>query len=151
MKNIVIAIMMTALSCSYSFSSDDFENHIIFNKKYEYIITKSCEEIYANMDIMLSIYTELDAAIGTTWRVSVAKKIPSQPVAAIRLLSKAGVKPERYCMDPFIEADDITLKTWLESSIEALESFTMNNAKEELFRCECLGEIKSGYADFSQK
>jgi acetyl-CoA acetyltransferase len=93
----------------------------------------------------------MDAAIGTTWRVSVAKKIPSQPVAAIRLLSKAGVKPERYCMDPFIEADDITLKTWLESSIEALESFTMNNAKEELFRCECLGEIKSEYADFSQK
>ena len=151
MKNIAIAIVMTALSCSYSFSSDDFEEQIIFNKKYEYIITKSCEDIRANMDIMLSIHKEIDAAIATAWRVSVAKKIPSQPVAVIRLLSKADVKAQRYCMDPFFEADEITLKTWLESSIDALESFTMKNSKEELFRCECLEEIRSEYKYFPKQ
>lgn len=151
MKKIAIAILMTAFSCSYSFSSDDFEEQVIFNKKFEYIITQSCEDIHANMDIMLSVHKEIDAAIATAWRVSVAKKIPSQPVAVIRLLSKAGVKAQRYCMDPFFEADEITLKTWLESSIDALESFTMKNVREELFRCECLEEIKSEYKDFSKQ
>ena len=151
MKNIFAAILLLALTCNTSFSSDDFENQVILYKKYEYIIMKSCDDIHANIDVMLNIYKEMDAAIGTTWRVSVAKKIPSQPVAAIRLLSKAGVKPQRYCMDPFFEADNITLETWLKRSIDALEAFTMNNAQEELFRCECLEEIKSEYADFSQK
>jgi len=145
MKCLIIALMILALSNQNSYSSDKFEEHIIFDKKYEYIITKSCEDIQSNTDILLSVYKEIDAAIATTWRVSVAKKIPSQPVAVIRLLSKAGVKPPRYCMDPFFEADEFILKTWLGNAIDALEAFTMNDGKEESFRCQCLGELKSEY------
>ena len=150
-KYSIVTLILISLLSNNSYSSDEFEEQVIFNKKNEYIITKSCEDIQANMDILLSMYKESDAAIATTWRVSVAKNIPSQTVAAIRLLSKAGVKPQRYCMDPFFETDEITLKTWLGNAINALEVFTMNNGKEELFRCLCLEEIKSEYAELNNK
>jgi hypothetical protein len=150
-RGVIITLILLTISSVVASYSDELENNIVFQKKYEFIIEKSCEDIRSNMDVMLNIYKEIDAGIATAWRVSVAKKIPSQPVATVQLLSKAGVKAGRYCLDPFFEADTITLKTWFENSIGALETFTMKDAKEEAFRCQCLEEIKSEYAEFTKR
>jgi len=123
-----------------------FYMETIHEKQMEYIISKSCEDIRENMDVLIETRNQTDAATSTIWVYSITRQIPVQPVAVIQLYTKINENPSTVCIPPFIETEDYVVKAWCEKSIDALKSFRMTDEDDELFRQSCLQRVVKTYS-----
>ena len=110
-------------------------------------------DVASNTETLVSLYTSLlqdTSIIGgiSYWEVAVAHTIPDQPVAVIRLMAKFDEPFGNMC--PRDTYDDLSFAEyveWMEKAIAALESFTLDDSKEESCRKTCL----QGIHDFLAK
>lgn len=105
---------------------------------------KALEDIAANIPALVLLRKDFGESAHLEWAIPVAEKLPSQPVAVIRLMTIADNSIDQICPRMVIE-DTISFsefQNWMERSVASLESFTMNDADAETTRRVCLQKIR---------
>ena len=142
----VIVFCCSDIVYAKDITQEDVKNSIKIN---EFTMSGASQDISANISLWVGITKETSSvSLSEGWPIVLGDKIPSQPIAVIEVLSLINHDEIRcVCPRPFMEGSEIyEMEQWMNSAINSLSSFTMNDPKKDKIRIECLERIKKSLA-----
>ena len=140
---LLVLVQSSALAASLA---PDTDNPFFERRKKDMLMEKAVEDIDGNFPLIVAMSESFGESWYMTWGWWLADRLPSQPVAVIKVFAATRAKDNLAMVCPRFPSDDPAYAGsefhYLSRTAEALSSFTLANPAEEAVRKECLANVR---------